>query len=50
MIYGGNPLYYWTLAMHILQFSGILANCHKPILRKESNQMFIDEEFIKLTL
>lgn len=43
---GRYPLYHRTLAGTILQFSGILVTCHKPILRKDSHQMFIYRKFI----
>ena len=46
---GGHPLYPLTLAMNTLQFSEISANCHEPMLRKKSHQMFIKEEFLNTT-
>lgn len=42
VIYGrAYPLHPLTLAMNTLQFSEISTNCHEPILRKGSHQMFI---------
>ena len=35
--------------MNNLQFTEMLANCHKPVLREESYQMFIYEEFLNKT-
>ena len=46
---GGHPLYFWTPAMNNLQFTEMLANCHKPVSREESHQMFIYEEFLNKT-
>ena len=36
--------------MNNLQFTEMLANCHKPVLREESHQMFMKNFLIKLTL
>lgn len=35
--------------MDNLQFTEMLANCHKPVLREEFHQMFNYEEFLHKT-